>query len=145
MILGIGVDIVDKLRIRRLYDLMPDAFVHRILSEDEIEYFYASDFSLSKAVDFIAKRFALKESVSKSIGCGFGSIISFTDVSISYTKMGDPILNMNDRILNAIYEMKKDMFSSFEECALSAKVHVSLSDEKDRTVCFSVLEKFLEK
>ena len=64
-IFGIGVDIVEKRRIKNL--IKDKKFLKRIYSENEIKF----SKKIRKKTDYFANRFAAKESFSKTLGTGF--------------------------------------------------------------------------
>ena len=69
MISGIGIDIVELSRIRRIY-LRQQKFVDRILTVNEKEIFY--NLTEDRKTEYLAGRFAAKEAFSKAIGTGLG-------------------------------------------------------------------------
>jgi len=69
MIKGIGIDIIEVKRIRKILEgSSADRFLQRILTDAEIEYCK----KFSKPEPHFAGRFAAKEAYSKSIGTGVG-------------------------------------------------------------------------
>ena len=75
-IFGIGVDLID---IKRFSGDNFDAIAMRILTENE----HAEWLNVAKKDVFLAKKFAVKEAVSKSLGTGIGKMLSFKDVLAS--------------------------------------------------------------
>ena len=65
-IFGIGVDIVDLDRIKKIYSKYGDKFAYKILNENEIKGFN----SVKNKSSFLAKRFAAKEAIGKALGIG---------------------------------------------------------------------------
>ena len=78
----IGTDIVEIDRIGRSLEKFGDSFKRRFLSADEM--------ILAKRVESLAGFWAAKEAVSKALGCGIGSRLSFHDIIISKDPMGAP-------------------------------------------------------
>jgi len=70
MIKGIGIDIIEVKRIKKIIERYGDRFYKRILTEKEIKYCK----SFSKPDLHFAGRFASKEAYSKSIGTGYQRI-----------------------------------------------------------------------
>lgn len=68
MLNGVGVDLVSIKRIRKIMDRHGEKFLHRIMSESELEHIKRRRLSSAS----IAARFAAKEAVLKAIGCGIG-------------------------------------------------------------------------
>ncbi len=124
MIFGIGTDIVDVERIRKLGSL--EKFADKILSLNELEVFKSQ--IDEKKVTFLAKQFAAKEAVSKALGTGIGKDIRFNQIEILRNSYGKPYLN-HDGIITTI----------LNDLGIT-KTHVSLSDEKKYVLAFVILE-----
>ena len=124
MIFGIGADIVEVKRIRKLDSL--EKFADKILSLNELEVFKSQ--IDEKKVTFLAKQFAAKEAVSKALGTGIGKDIRFNQIEILRNSDGKPYLN-HDGIITTI----------LNDLGIT-KTHVSLSDEKKYVLAFVVLE-----
>lgn len=77
-VIGLGVDIVDIPRFRRVLRRHGAAFINRIFLPSEQKY------CLSKASPWIhyAGRFAAKEAVAKAFGTGIGKEIGWLDMEI---------------------------------------------------------------
>lgn len=89
MIIGIGLDIVEIRRIRKLDGRSPK-FRERILTENELsEYEMLSD---NRKTEFLAGRFAVKEAFGKANGTGLGKACSFKDIEIRKDENGKPSL-----------------------------------------------------
>ncbi|MGG1629423.1 holo-ACP synthase [Rossellomorea sp. NRS-1567] len=87
MIKGIGLDIVETVRIQRMIERQPK-FVKRILTAKEEDAFYT--LSEQRKIEFAAGRFAAKEAFSKANGTGIGTALSFQDIEISKDPNGKP-------------------------------------------------------
>ena len=124
MIFGIGTDIVEVERIRKLDSL--EKFADKILSLNELEIFKSQ--IDEKQVTFLAKQFAAKEAVSKALGTGIGKDIRFNQIEILRNSDGKPYLN-HDGMITTI----------FNDLGIT-KTHVSLSDEKKYVLAFVILE-----
>jgi len=75
---GIGVDIIDNSRIKKM--IKNKEFIKRVFSSYEIIY----SKKISNKASFFAKRFAAKEAFSKSLGTGFRNNLSFKDIQNKY-------------------------------------------------------------
>ncbi|MDQ0232498.1 holo-ACP synthase [Metabacillus malikii] len=100
MIEGIGLDIVELDRIRRIVDRQP-GFIKRILTIEEIEKFIT--LSKERKVEFLAGRFAVKEAYSKANGTGIGVEIGFQDIEVVNDDKGKPYIRI---LKNNSHEMK---------------------------------------
>ena len=83
-ILGIGVDIIDNDRFRKL--IKNPLFLKKIFTFNEIN----NSKNITNKCSYYAKRFASKEALSKSIGTGFRNGLNFKDISIVNDKFGKP-------------------------------------------------------
>lgn len=87
MITGIGLDITEIDRVRRL-DGKSSKFRERVLTERELsEYALLSE---NRKVEFLAGRFAAKEAFGKANGTGIGKACSFQDIEIRKDAKGKP-------------------------------------------------------
>ena len=125
-ILGIGVDIIQNSRIKRL--IIKKSFINRAFGKKEIK--------LSKKeknkVNYFAKRFAAKESFVKSLGTGFRENLNLKDIEILNDKLGKPYFFVSKKIHNIINKrFKIKRFNLF----------LSISDEKDYSIAFTILQK----
>lgn len=125
-ILGIGVDIILNSRIKDL--IINKSFIDRSFGKKEIQ--------LSKKeknkVNYFAKRFAAKESFSKSLGTGFRENLNLKDIEILNDKLGKPYFFVSKKIHNIINKrFKTKRFNLF----------LSISDEKDYSIAFTILQK----
>jgi holo-[acyl-carrier protein] synthase len=91
MITGIGLDIIELDRIRRIVDRQP-GFIKRILTMNEIEKF--ATLSKERKVEFLAGRFAVKEAYSKALGTGIGEEIGFQDIEVTNDDKGKPVIKI---------------------------------------------------
>lgn len=124
-IIGIGIDICEILRVKRLYEKYNHSFLKKILTEKEIQDFYERNESLS----FLAGRFAAKESIVKALGTGFTGGISFQDFTVFNDKYGAPKLD----VMNSALEIK--------EAKNINQIHLSISHEKNYAVASVIPEK----
>jgi holo-[acyl-carrier protein] synthase len=125
-ILGVGIDIVDKSRIKK--SLKKNLFVKRIFSNLEV--------SLAKnkkdKISFYSNRFAAKEAFSKSIGTGFRENLNFNDLSIKNDKFGKPSFIITDKLNKLI--KKRFKISKFD-------FFLSISDEKKYSIAYVIFQK----
>ena len=123
-IVGIGTDIVALDRIQKLYDKHPRRFAERILTIAELDEIR----SISRPVNFLAKRFAVKEAASKALGTGIAQGVKFVDFEVLHDESGKPSLISYNRAAE-IMQQKKITFS-----------HLTISDEKRYAVAYVIFE-----
>jgi len=125
-ILGIGVDIIENLRIKK--SLKNIRFLNRIFTSSEI----LLGKKTKEKTSYYAKRFAAKEAFSKSIGTGFRNGLNFKDISIINNKLGKPSFVITDKIKEIVKkEFKVSTFNFF----------LSISDEKKYSIAYVILQK----
>ncbi len=124
MIIGIGTDIVMVERIERSLRRYGDRFAERVLSAVEMsEYRKRKDGS-----KFVAKRFAVKEAVSKALGTGISEGVGWHDMEVDHDDLGKPLLKLSGGA-----QKRADQLGA-RHC------HISISDEKQHVLAFAVLE-----
>lgn len=88
MIIGIGVDILEKKRIININKKYNYIFEKKILNKIEIK----NNKKSKKKITHLAKLFSFKEAFIKSLGTGFIKNFSFKKIKIKHTKLGKPII-----------------------------------------------------
>jgi len=132
MILGHGIDIVNVDRIEKSFARFGSKFVARVLSSSEME-----DFSRCKDADkitFLAKHFAVKEAVSKAIGCGLinGSPLHFRDISLHHYPFGKPYILLTEKLVYLA-----NTISGIDSANID--FHVSISDDKNMVIASVIM------
>ncbi|WP_006786215.1 holo-ACP synthase [Thiorhodospira sibirica] len=122
-IIGIGTDLVSIARIRQVIERHEERFAQRILHPLE----WARYSSQHDPAAFLARRFALKEAVSKALGVGIGQYMSLQDAWLEYTDLGQPTLGLSGQAL-----------ATAQRLGVVQK-HVSLADEREFALAFVVL------
>ena len=125
MIFGIGTDIVEVERIKKISSV--DKFAKKILSQNELDIF--NELSKDKKTFFLSKQFAGKEAVSKALGTGVGKEVSMKNIEILRDNKGKPIFNAIDEL------------ETYMSNLVITKTHVSLSDESNYAIAMVILEK----
>lgn len=86
MILGIGNDIVEIARIRKVLARYPQRFIDRVFTPHEQEYCLKR----KEPALHLAGRFAAKEAVVKAVGTGFTQGLSWLDFEVCHNARGKP-------------------------------------------------------
>ena len=123
-IFGIGTDIVDISRFKRLFN-KNKKIKKKIFSKKEIKYCE----SRPNKIASYSKRFAAKEAFSKALGTGISKGISFNEISVTNNKEGAPfieILGKTKVIFKKLIKKKN-------------KIYLSLSDEKKYALAMVVI------
>ena len=125
-ILGIGVDIIINKRIQTL--TKNNNFIQRVFGKNEVKL---SKNNFNKT-NFFAKRFAAKEAFAKSLGSGFRDNLNLRDIEILNDKIGKPYYLKSKKIDSIIF--KKFKVKKYD-------LFLSISDEKEYSVAFTILQK----
>ena len=125
-ILGIGVDIIENIRIHK--SLKNISFIKRVFSSSEI----LSAKKITNKKSYYSKRFAAKEAFSKAIGTGFRDNLNLKDITIINNKLGKPSFVVTEKI-------KKIVKKQFK--ILSFDFFLSISDEKKYSIAYVILQK----
>lgn len=94
-IVGIGTEIVECLRIRRMIEEHGEMFLLRVFTEQEIRFCQ----SRRLATEHFAARWAAKEAVLKSIGTTGNRGTAWTDIVIETDSMGTPKVSVRGGLL----------------------------------------------
>lgn len=122
LILGIGTDIVEINRIKEAVE-KNNLFIEKLFCKEEIEYLK----SRNLRPEYIAGRFAAKESVAKALGTGFRGF-SHKDIVIDRTAMGKPIVVL------------KGKAKTIAQKNGNYKFHLSISHEREYAIAYVVME-----
>jgi holo-[acyl-carrier protein] synthase len=90
LIVGLGTDIVEIVRIGEMIDRHGEAFLNRIYTQEEIRYCQKR----KHCNEAFAGRWAAKEAVMKALGTGFIRGIGWQDIEILAEKSGKPFVNI---------------------------------------------------
>jgi len=91
---GLGNDIIEIDRIREGFEQHKEQFLNRLFTPKEQDYCQTQ----SDPFPRFAGRFAAKEAIVKSLGCGFGAEASWHDIEILSDASGKPIVHLSDAI-----------------------------------------------
>lgn len=123
MIKGIGTDLLDQSRIAKIINKKGERFSARILTSQELLLWAEKGHS----INFLAKRFAAKEAISKALGTGIAKGIGFQQMNIFSDSLGKPIVELSGEALKRAQALGGD------------QVMLSLSDEGEMILAFAVL------
>ncbi|WP_127588157.1 holo-ACP synthase [Paenibacillus koleovorans] len=159
MIVGIGTDLVEIARIRRILE-QPHGprFVERLLTPAERELAAArGGGSPGRLAEFVAGRFAAKEAVAKALGCGIGRQVGLQDISVLPGALGKPDCRVSDAALARLglgggAEGGSDGPVGGERASAAAaaaataglRIHISITHTETTAAAFAVAEQARE-
>ena len=126
MIYGVGTDIVNIERVKKILSKNRDGFIKRVLSEHEQALFT----NKADSAAYFAKRFAAKEAFAKALGTGIGRVVSFQDLTVRNNENGKPHFIPSEKLRQ--YLIEKSI----------KQAHLSISDESQNAIAFVILETF---
>ena len=124
MIYGIGIDIIDIRRIKRVINKYGNRFKKKCFHEHEI---IKSDARFN-SIESYAKRYAAKEACAKALGTGLARGVFWKDIEVRNNQYGKPYIILHN---NAKKFIKKS----------NDKIVLSLSDEKDFAIANVIIFK----
>ena len=123
MIYGIGVDVLEAERVRKVYERFGSHFVDRLLLPAE----QAQLGRTKRPERYLAMRFAAKEAIVKAMGTGFAHGIWIRDIGVVQNAWGKPEVVYSER-----GEKRRRELGVGEG-------HVTLTDEAGLIVAVAVL------
>ncbi|MGA1562949.1 MAG: holo-ACP synthase [Gammaproteobacteria bacterium] len=124
MIVGIGTDLVEVVRMQEALSRHGERLAARILTPDELDEFHRS-----AAQDrFLSKRFAAKEAAAKALGTGFAEGLGWQDIAVTHNALGRPELRFQGAGLRLLQKLG------------ATRSHLTIADERGHAVAFVVLE-----
>lgn len=128
MIFGIGTDIVDIERIREARERFGERFVARILGpQEQVRYQTRSGRSPRRGLAFLATRFAAKEAISKALGLGMRSPMSWRAAEIVNLGSGAPTVVVHGALADFVAQRR-------------LRLHVSVTDEETIVMAYALAE-----
>lgn len=91
MIIGLGTDIIEIVRIGEMIERHGEIFLTRVFTDDEIAYCQRR----KENSQHFAGRWAAKEAVMKTLGTGFIKGIGWKEIEIISTKSGQPFIKLS--------------------------------------------------
>ena len=124
MIVGIGTDLCDVGRVSAVLERFGERFARRILVPRELERFR----NHTRPANYLAKRFAAKEALSKALGTGIRAPVNWHNIEIRNAPSGRPFIEPSAQ-LRRLFEARGIRVA-----------HLSLTDERAMACAFVVLE-----
>ncbi len=122
MIIGIGTDIVEVLRISK--SIENEAFKIKVFSKNEIAY---CETKVNKAESYAA-RFAAKEAFLKALGTGLRGDIALNQIEVFNNQLGKPSIQLIGKSAQFFVDKKINT------------IHLSLSHTKQMALAMVILE-----
>ena len=88
MIIGLGTDIIEIVRIGQMIERHGELFLNRVYTEEEINYCQRR----KESYQHFAGRWAAKEAIMKALGTGFIRGIRWQEVTVQSQKSGKPFV-----------------------------------------------------
>jgi holo-[acyl-carrier protein] synthase len=128
MIYGIGIDLIEIARVEAAYARFGERFARRILTERELERYHSRRArSDTRGIAFLATRFAAKEAISKALGLGMRTPMTWRAVEVVNDASGRPLaFALGD--LRAYMQRRR------------LRLHVSLTDERSMATAYAIAE-----
>tara|TARA_B100001769_G_scaffold263432_1_gene246710 strand:+ start:3502 stop:3879 length:378 start_codon:yes stop_codon:yes gene_type:complete len=125
VIKGIGIDLVENSRIKRMFNKYGYKFAKKILSNSEMANFLNSN----SQANFLSKNFASKEALSKAFGTGlYREGVYPSAITITHTDSGKPMFMMDELLVKLL---KK---------ASAKTAFLSISDTDQHSVAIVIME-----
>lgn len=88
--IGVGVDIVEVLRIAKMIERHGDLFLNRVFTPHEVAYCSAR----KAATQHYAGRWAAKEAVLKALGAGWSQNLRWQEIELRNEPAGRPLVRL---------------------------------------------------
>jgi holo-[acyl-carrier protein] synthase len=125
MIIGIGIDIADQIRIREGIEKYGDKFLQMLFTPSEIAICKRYRFP----IEHYAGKFAVKEAMMKAIGTGLRQQVTFKGIEVLNYETGAPYVTTYGATAEIVEQLEV------------THIHVSLSHTANIAAAVVVLEK----
>lgn len=126
MIIGVGTDIIEIARVKKLMDQPSgERFVERVLTAKERELAVNRSGRLH---EYVSGRFAAKEAVAKALACGIGREVGFQDIEILPDPQGKPECTLSAASVGRL------------KLGKAVNIHLSISHSDVMASAFAVVE-----
>ena len=127
MILGIGIDIIEIKRIKKVIDKYGYRFKNKCFHKNEI---LRSENRLN-SVESYAKRYAAKEACAKALGTGLARGVHWKDIEIFNNKFGKPHIKLHNKAKKYLADLDYKKYN----------IEVSLTDEKELAIANVIIQR----
>lgn len=124
MVVGLGTDLIEIVRIQQSVTRFGDRFLRRVFSPSEIDYCRRK----KNAAESFAARFAAKEAGAKALGTGISQGITWLELEVVRQPSGKPTLHLTGRAAQRALQLGV------------ATVSLSLTHSKDIALAVVVME-----
>jgi holo-[acyl-carrier protein] synthase len=128
MILGIGADLCDIVRIEETLERFGERFIARCFTEIERR---RSERRTSRAASY-AKRFAAKEACAKALGTGLRHGVFWRDMGVVNLPSGQPTMRLTGGAAARLAKITPEGCEPF--------IHLTITDEHPLAQAFVVIE-----
>ena len=105
MILGLGTDIVDLVKLQKMHEKFGEKLLRRILTDSEAEYCMKH----KNPYPHIGGRFAVKESVIKAMSACLDKSFTIKDIEVENLESGKPTVRFHNGALETYSHLEADM------------------------------------
>ena len=96
MIIGIGTDILQKVRVKEIFDKYGNKFIDKVLTQKEKSEFKTRK-NRKRKIAFLSNNFASKEATSKVLQTGLQKGITLKNIEVLRGEDGAPLLSLNGK------------------------------------------------
>ena len=121
MVYGVGIDIIEVDRIRKVFDERKEKFISRVFTQAELDY----SFKFKEPFMHLAARFSAKEAYYKAVGEG---LLAFSEIEVFNLPTGKPEIRLHGKTLEKWESIGKP------------RIHLSLSHNNTMASAVVVLE-----
>ena len=129
MIIGIGTDILNLERFKKILNKYDQKFIDRIYGKNEI---LISQNKIHSSTNYLGKRFSAKEATWKALSPSRGEGIFFREIEILNDINGKPYLFFSGKTKQFIEKKEKNLKAKL-------KFNISISDDNPFVITFVVI------
>ena len=104
VIVGLGTDIIEIVRIGRMVERHGEVFLNRVFTPDEIRYCQKR----KESYQHFAGRWAAKEAVMKALGTGWIRGVGWQDIEVQVLKTGQPVIRVHGGARDFVEKLSVD-------------------------------------